>query len=212
MTRLDISFAVSELSRFMQQPGVQHQQALKRVFRYLSGTRDRGLTFCGTPDRKSVLVGYSDADWSNDPHTSKLISGLVFMLHDAAISWRSKSQEIVAMSTAEAELISASRAAQEALYLRTMLRDLGYEQTEPTTIFEDNDACIAMSKNPVQRDRCKHFDRRDNFLCDNVERGHVVLVRKGTKEMIADVLPKALAYLDHDRHVRHAMGVGNLPS
>eukprot|EP00961_Rhodomonas_salina_P079843 1073017-Rhodomonas_salina.1 len=77
------------------------------------------------------------------------------MLHGAAISWRSKSQEIVAMSTAEAELITASRAAQEleALYLRTMLSDLGYEQTEPTTIFKDNDACIAMSKNPVQRDK-----------------------------------------------------------
>eukprot|EP00961_Rhodomonas_salina_P135146 1818247-Rhodomonas_salina.1 len=72
------------------------------------------------------------------------------MLHCAAISWRS--QEIVAMSTAEAELITASCAAQEALYLRTMLLYLGYEQTEPTTIFKDNDACIAMSKNPVQRD------------------------------------------------------------
>eukprot|EP00961_Rhodomonas_salina_P238255 3220222-Rhodomonas_salina.1 len=91
------------------------------------------------------------------------------MLHGAAISWRSKSQEIVAMSTAEAEFIAASRAAQEALYLRTMLRDLGYEQTEPTTIFEDNNACIAMSKNPVQRDECKHFNRHDNFLRDNVE-------------------------------------------
>eukprot|EP00961_Rhodomonas_salina_P141343 1902960-Rhodomonas_salina.1 len=81
------------------------------------------------------------------------------------------------MSTAEAELIAASRGAQEALYLRTMLSDLGYEQTEPTTIFKDNDACITMSrsKNPVQRDKCKHFDHRDNFLRDNVERGHVVL-------------------------------------
>eukprot|EP00961_Rhodomonas_salina_P181494 2449582-Rhodomonas_salina.1 len=71
----------------MQRPGVQHQQALKRVFRYLSCTRDRGLTFCGTTDWKSVLVCYSDADWSTDPHTSKSISGLVFMLHGAAISW-----------------------------------------------------------------------------------------------------------------------------
>eukprot|EP00961_Rhodomonas_salina_P141957 1911277-Rhodomonas_salina.1 len=118
------------------------------------------------------------------------------------------------MSTAEAELVAAFRAAQEALYLRTMLRDLGYEQTEPTTImiFEDNDACIAMSNNPVQRDKCKYFNSRDNFLRDNVELGHVVLVCKGTKEMTADVLTKALAYLDHDRHVCHAMGVGNLPS
>eukprot|EP00961_Rhodomonas_salina_P272755 3685667-Rhodomonas_salina.1 len=134
------------------------------------------------------------------------------MLHSAAISWRSNSQEIVAMSTAEVELIAASCAAQEALYLCTMFSDLGYEQTEPTTIFKDNAACIAMSKNPVQRDKCKHFNSSDNFLCNNVQHRHVVLVSKGTKEMTADVLTKALVYLDHDCHVCHAMGVGNLPS
>eukprot|EP00961_Rhodomonas_salina_P066071 887651-Rhodomonas_salina.1 len=138
----------------MQNPGQEHLAALKRVFRYLSGTRSRGLIFHGNPDEKSVLMGYSDTDWSNDPATSKSVSGLVFMLHGAAISWHSKGQEVVAMSTAEAELIAASRAAQEALYLQHLLRDLGYEQVEATTIYEDNDACIAMSKHPVQRDKC----------------------------------------------------------
>lgn len=206
MTRLDISFVCSELSKFMQNPGQEHLAALKRVFRYLSGTRSRGLIFHGNPDEKSVLMGYSDADWSNDPATSKSVSRLVFMLHGAAISWRSKGQEVVAMSTAEAELIAASRAAQEALYLRHLLRDLGYEQVEATTIYEDNDACIAMSKHPVQRDKCRHFDSRDNFLHDLTAKGHVLLLRKGTKEMVADVLTKALARIDFKRHVSTAMG------
>eukprot|EP00961_Rhodomonas_salina_P160531 2161199-Rhodomonas_salina.1 len=81
MTQLDISFVCSELSKFMQNPGQEHLAALKRVFRYLSGTRSRGLIFHGNPDEESVLMGYSDADWSNDPATSKSVSGLVFMLH-----------------------------------------------------------------------------------------------------------------------------------
>lgn len=125
------------------------------MFWYISGTRDFSITYSsGDP---TIIVGYSDADWSN-AETSKSVSGLVFTLHGAAVSWRAKSQSMVSLSTAEAELMAAARAAQEAMYLRHLLQDLGYEQMEPTVIFEDNQACIAMLKNPTQHEWCRHID------------------------------------------------------
>eukprot|EP00961_Rhodomonas_salina_P197853 2669875-Rhodomonas_salina.1 len=111
MTRPDLSYAAGSLAKFMQKPGRKHAEALKRVFRYISGTRDYGITFrSGDP---TILVGYSDADWSN-AETSKSVSGMVFTLHGAAVSWRAKSQSAISLSTAEAELMAAARAAQEA--------------------------------------------------------------------------------------------------
>ncbi len=177
--------------------------ALKRVFRYLSGTRDRGLVYrAGGP---TVLYGYSDADWSNDDN-SRSVSGMVFMLHGAAVSWRAKTQPTVSLSTAEAELLAAGRAAQEALYLRHLLRDLGYEQMNPTVIYEDNQACIAMSKHPSQRERCRHIDRRDNFLSDLVEKRHVELQYLRTTDMAADMFTKGLPRPSHVKHADFVMG------
>ena len=102
--------------------------------------------------------------------------------------------------------MAAARAAQEALYLLHLLRDLGYEQLEPTVIYEDNDACIAMSKNPVLRDSCSHIDCRDNFLRELVEKRQIRLERKGTADMAADALTKALPKDPHEKHGVTMMG------
>eukprot|EP00961_Rhodomonas_salina_P113689 1529211-Rhodomonas_salina.1 len=111
MTRPDLSYTAGLLAKFMQKPGQKHAEALKRVFSYLSGTCGYGITFrSGDP---TILVGYSDADWRN-AKTSKSVSGMVFPLHGTAVSWRAKSQPTVSLSTAEAELMAAARAAQEA--------------------------------------------------------------------------------------------------
>jgi len=128
------------------------------------------------------------------------------MLNGRAISWRSKGQPIVAMSTAEAELIAASRAAQEAMYLRILLRDLGCEQINPTLIFEDNQACIAMSKEGANAERGRHIDRRDNQVRDLSGKGHVKLEYLNTDDMTADVLTKSLPKESHEKHVSFAMG------
>eukprot|EP00961_Rhodomonas_salina_P140938 1897123-Rhodomonas_salina.1 len=88
--------------------------------------------------------------------------------------------------------MAAARAAQEALYQCHLLRDLGYEQMAPTVIFKDNQACIAMSKHPSQRERCRHIDRLDNFISNQVEKGNVELQYMKTTDMTADIMTKAL--------------------
>lgn len=151
-------------------------------------------------------MGYSDSDWGNDIDTRRSVSGLVFLLHGAGVSWKSKMQPTVALSTAEAEYMAASQAAQEALYLRHLLCDLGYEQTGPTTIYEDNQGCIAMSKNPVMRDRCKHIDNCIHFLRELVESDDIIMEYEGTKDMTADVLTKPLPAEPYLKHTCRMMG------
>eukprot|EP00961_Rhodomonas_salina_P180898 2441558-Rhodomonas_salina.1 len=103
--------------------------------------------------------------------------------------------------------MAAARAAQEALYLRHLLCDLGYEQMAPTVIYEDNQACIAMSKHPTQRERCRHIDRQDNFISDQVDKGNVELQYLKTTDMTADIMTKALPRDAHLRHTRTLMGM-----
>ena len=138
-TRIDIAMAVSELSRFVSNPGEVHLEAAKRVFRYLKKTIHLGLTYRsstsipGQPDiPPNTLWGYVDSDWAGCPDSRKSTSAYVFMLNGAAISWRSKRQTTVALSTAEAEFISASAMVQEVIYLRKLLENLGFPQKEPT--------------------------------------------------------------------------------
>ncbi len=129
-TRPDISFAVSELSRFVSNPGKPHLEAAKRVFRYLKKTIGFGLAYRssvsipGMPEiLPNTLWGYVDSDWAGCPDSRRSTSGFVFMLNGAAISWCSKRQPTIALSTAEAEFISASAMVQEVIYLRWFSSD-----------------------------------------------------------------------------------------
>ena len=110
LTRPDIAFAVSELSRFVSNPGKPHLEAANRVFRYLKKTLSLGLVYRSSPSEMppNTLWGYVDSDWAGCPDSRRSTSGFVLMLNDAAISWRSKRQLTVALSSAEAEFISAS--------------------------------------------------------------------------------------------------------
>eukprot|EP00961_Rhodomonas_salina_P055946 750939-Rhodomonas_salina.1 len=156
MTRPDIAFATSELSRYMADPSRTHLQMAKWVLAYLKGSKERGLTFrSGDED---ILSGYSDSTWGNDPETRRSVSGYVFLLHGTAVSWKSKLENTVALSSTEAEYQAIARASQEAAYLRQLLSELGSPQLRPTVIYEDNEGCIAMVKNPVSREKAKHID------------------------------------------------------
>ena len=112
-SRPDIAFAVSELSRFVSSPGQNHMKAVKHLLRYLKGTQDLGLKFAkpkntGPMDRPNILWGFVDSDWAGCPDSRRSTSGYALMLNGAAISWKSKRQSVVALSTAEAEFIAAS--------------------------------------------------------------------------------------------------------
>ena len=120
-TRPDISSAVGVLSQFMPQPGTEHWAGIKRVFRYIKGTVDFGLKFVASDKGNFSLEGFADADWAGDVSPRKSTPGYVFRLGGATISWKSKRQPIVTLSSTEAEYVALCTAAQEAIWLRHLL-------------------------------------------------------------------------------------------
>jgi len=206
MTRPDIAFAVGELARFMINPGEIHMQAAKRVLRYLKGTQHWKVRFDGNADL--TLVGYSDSDWGGDLDTRRSTSGYVFKMCNAPVSSKSKQQKMVTISSTEAEYVAGSKAAQDAAYLRQILADLGFSQTEPTILYEDNEGCIAFSLNPGSRDRTRHIDIRYHDLRGRVANGTVRLVPCATGNMVADLFTKALPAPTHLKQCRELFYMG----
>ncbi|ODQ69604.1 hypothetical protein LIPSTDRAFT_32455, partial [Lipomyces starkeyi NRRL Y-11557] len=139
------------------------------------------------------LEGYCDANWAGDLDTTRSTSGYLFRITTGTITWNSKRQTSVALSTAEAEYMALSEAATEALYLRQLLRELHYSQLVPTVIYENNQSYISMAYNPTFHARSKHIDIRYHFIRERIESKEVALVHKPTEDMLADVFTKALA-------------------
>jgi hypothetical protein len=211
-TRPDIAYAVTALSQFCSQPTTQHQQAVKRVFRYLRGTIDHGITYRGAGNRNSMppLLGYCDSDWAEDINDRKSITGFAFLLGNAPVSWKSKKQPTQALSSVEAEYMAATEAAKEALFWKSFLTGVGYQITAPIRILSDNQGSIALSKNPGHHDRTKHIDVKHHFVRERVADGTITLEHVGTNDMAADVLTKALVRDKHN-HTTALLGIGGAP-
>ncbi|XP_046856233.1 secreted RxLR effector protein 161-like [Xenia sp. Carnegie-2017] len=179
-TRPDITQAVTTLAKFNTAPNEAHLTAVKRIFRYLKGTCKLSLQY----QKISIdLEGYSDADWASDTDDRRSTSGNVFIISGGAISWASKKQPTVALSTSESEYIALCYATQELVWLRQLMKDLQIDCTAATTIHEDNLGTIAISKNPVLHKRTKHIDIKHHFVREKY---------CPTKEMKADIFTKPL--------------------
>jgi hypothetical protein len=189
-TRPDICFVVNTLSQFMVEPRRLHWVAAKHVLRYLCGTVDYGLDYHRGDGVH--LVGYIDSDWAGCVSERKSTSGCFFGLGSAVVSWFSRKQKSVALSSAEAEYMAASQASCEALWLRKMLIGLFGVQLRHTVIYCDNQSFIKLSENLVFHDRSKHIEILYHFIRDYVQRGSVELQYISTEEQVADILTKAL--------------------
>eukprot|EP00253_Pinus_taeda_P027989 PITA_27989 len=189
-TRPDIMFDVSLISRFMERPKEAHWQATKRILRYVKGTKKFGILY--NVSEHSDLVGYTDSDWVGSVDDRKITSSYVFHMGSGAISWASKKQSIVALSTAEAKYVAATSATCQAVWMRRMLRSLGQEQAKEIVIFCDNSSAIALSKNSVFHKRTKHIDTRFHYIRELVSNGEIVLEHCRTQEQVADILTKPL--------------------
>jgi transposase InsO family protein len=200
-TRPDITYAVTALSQFCSKPTEEHWRAVKRVLRYLRGTMHYGLTYRGptSPNEPPSLTlrGYCDSDWAEDSIDRRSITGYAFLLSGAPISWASRKQSTVAHSSTEAEYMAVSDAAKEAVWWRSFLSSLGFNQSNATTILSDNQGSIKLSKNPENHRRTKHIDVRYHYIRECVSEGTVLLDYISTKEMAADVLTKPLGRLQH---------------
>uniref|UniRef100_A0AAV1UAD0 Uncharacterized protein n=1 Tax=Peronospora matthiolae TaxID=2874970 RepID=A0AAV1UAD0_9STRA len=167
-TRPDLAAAVGVPSQFASEPCPTHWQALKRVFRYVNGTRTHGIEFQASED--DSLQGYSDADWDGDIESRRSTSG--FIMNNSRIGWRRKKQRTVALSSTEAEYMALSEATQEAVWLRVFLCELGeMTSNQAVKIFEDDQGSIALAKNPEFHKRTKHIDIRYHFAREKVGEG-----------------------------------------
>jgi hypothetical protein len=204
-TRPDIAYAVTTLSQYSSNPGPEHWSACKRVFRYLSGTRSYGLVY-GNTREDIISVGYSDADYAANPDDRKSISGYAFMLGGAAHSWSSKKQTTVATSSTEAEYTALAHATRFAVWSRYLLDEIGYTQEEPTVIHEDNQAALALARDPQFHARSKHFDVQNHFIREKIENSTINPVYCTTEDQLADVFTKPLARPKHEKFTR-ALGL-----
>ncbi len=131
---------------------------MKRILRYLKGIKDLSIVYNGSLNRLITLEGYCDADWGGNQGSRHSTTGFIFKICGGAVLWNSKKQPTIALSSTEAEYMSATQAAKEAVWLRQLLKDMRYKQKGPTILHEDNQGCIMLSKNLVYHARTKHID------------------------------------------------------
>jgi hypothetical protein len=153
------------------------------------------------------LVGWSNSNWGEDPDTRRSVGGFVFDIAGGSISWSSKKQPTVTLSTVEAEYMAASNATKEVVWLRTLLEDLGYPPVAATVLHADNQGCIALARNPVAHTCAKHINIRHHFIRERVDRGEINLQYCSTRDMLADVFTKQLPR-DAFVKFRSELGVG----
>ena len=177
------------LSQFLENPGKVQWEAAKCVFRYLSGTKTTQLTYGG---KQHDLMGYTDADGAMQEHRH-VISGYTFLIDRGAISWSSKKQELVTLSTAEAEYVAATHSTKEAIWLRKLLGELLPEYTALTPFYCDNQAALKLAIEDNYHAHTKHIDVCYHFICQAAASGTIKLFYCQTEEMVADLLTKALS-------------------
>eukprot|EP00253_Pinus_taeda_P014283 PITA_14283 len=173
-TRPDISFALSYISRFMSAPKADHWIVAKRVLRYVRGTPDYGLLYTRSFD--PILGGYTDFDWAGSVDDRKSTTGYVFSLGSGAVTWTSKKQQVVAISSTEAEYQGAVKASCEAVCLQCLLADMHVSQAGPTPLFCDNQGVLKLAKDPVFHERTKHVENHCHYIRQLVEDGSIHLL------------------------------------
>ena len=210
-TRPDISYAVGLLSSYNANPRTRHFTAAKRVLRYLKKTKDLKLIYTGTGKNDSDLHGFVDSDWAKS-RDRKSIGGYAFMLGNAAISWSSKKQSLVAQSTKEAEYMAFNEASREALWLRQLLLDINNRGSQPdpeppaadtTVIYADNQGAIKHVNTEGITARTKHFDIYLKHARDLQQKEIVQFTYVQSAENTADILTKGLPVPSHRRHVKN---------
>lgn len=187
VTRPDISFSVNVVSRELENPKQSHWQTVKRIFRYLKGTIDVGLLY----SKNDNFEVYSDADFAGDLKTRKSTSGVVSMFANAAITWQSKKQQCVALSTTEAEYVSAALATKEIIWLKKLFDECSIVIPK-YTLFVDNMSAIKLVKNPEFHQRSKHIDVKYHFIRDSFQKGEIDVQFVKSEDQIADIFTKAL--------------------
>jgi hypothetical protein len=172
-TRTHICFAMNTFSQFMVESRQEHWVAAKQVLRYLRGIVEYGLRYLGDGELK--LQGYTNSYWASSAIDRKSNSWCCFSLGSVMISWFSRKQTSMALSSAEAEYMVASTTSCEAIWLRKLLASLFDQELDPTMIYYNNQSCIKLSENPAFHGRSKHIEIKYHFIGDKIQKGVVKL-------------------------------------
>uniref|UniRef100_A0A5S6QRU0 Reverse transcriptase Ty1/copia-type domain-containing protein n=1 Tax=Trichuris muris TaxID=70415 RepID=A0A5S6QRU0_TRIMR len=191
VSRPDITMAVGLLCRHVETPTLADWKSVKRVIRYLSGTKHVKLRLCSSTNLEPQC--YVDADWAGDKLDRKSTTGYVFKLGNCTISWASHKQSTVALSSTEAEYIAASHTCRELLWLRQLLQDLSMPADGPIVIFEDNQACIKLVDSNRCNARTKHIDVCHHHVRDLRIQDIITLRYCPSSDMLADIFTKPLS-------------------
>ena len=239
--RPDIGYAITLMSRFSSSPSEYHYSCLKNIARYLRATKTWGIRYArphrntstelkqtqssdytttdsSLPEypedvRQGKLIGFVDAAYANDLTKRRSTTGYAFTYSGGAIVYRSKTQSLTALSSTEAEFIAAVTAAKTAKYIRSILADLGFKETNPTPIYEDNKPTIDIVAASKPTERTRHIDIRFFAIQDWVHKSKdIVLIHIPGKINPADDLTKPLGRVLHERHARYIMGHYNAMS
>jgi protein associated with RNAse G/E len=203
-TRPDIAYSVSVLSHFMAKPLEIHWNAAKGVLRYLKGTIDYGIKYTDSFDVE--LTGYSDSDWAGNSDDRRSTTGYAFGIGSRIVSWSSKKQPTVSLSSIEAEYKALCEATCEVVWLRRLLQDVGEEQRKATIIKCDNQSSIKLAKNQVYHSRTKHVDTQFHFVRENMQSNDIALMYCNTSENVVDIFTKPLGKIKFELF-REMLGV-----
>jgi hypothetical protein len=196
-TRPDIAVAVSEVSKFLSNPGRRHWSAVKRIIRYLIGTKNLKLVLGG--QKSFRLTGFADADYARDTDSRKSRTGYLTQIGGSTITWKSKMQATTAGSTCEAEYYAINDLLKEIRYILPLCKEFGIEQELPITLNEDNQGTIAMSEKRLNNTRSKHIDVRYHIIREFIENGTIYIRYCPTEKQLADILTKPLSPGNHAR-------------
>lgn len=189
-TRPDLTYIVHILSQFMQTPLVAHWKAALRVVSYLKGTPDQGIFLRSDSDLS--LTVYCDSDYGACPRTRRSLSAYICYLGDSPISWKTKKQDTVSCSSAEAEYRAMAYTLREVKWLRELLATLGFNHSQPVMFHCDSQAAIHIAANPVFHERTKHIESDCHQVRDAVQDGTIQTFHISTTENVADLFTKAL--------------------
>nr|GEV86060.1 hypothetical protein [Tanacetum cinerariifolium] len=176
-------------ARYQSRPTEKHLKEVIRIFRYLRGTIDMGLWY--PKDSRFELTAFSDADHAGCIDTRKSTSGGIQFLGDKLVSWMSKKQDCTAMSSAEAEYVALYASCAQVMWMRTQLKDYGFNYNK-IPLYCDSQSAIAISCKPVHHSRTKHIHTRYHFIKEQVKNGIIELYFVRTEYQLADMFTKAL--------------------
>ncbi|KAK6143244.1 hypothetical protein DH2020_023592 [Rehmannia glutinosa] len=196
-TRSDILYTVGVVSRFMETPTSTHMKVAKRILRYLKCMLDFRMFYTSSDDY--TLKGFCDSEFAGDIDNRKTTSGFVFFMVDCAMSWCSKKQTIVTLSTCESEYVAATSCTCHSIWLRKLLKGLHLSQVEATEIRIDNKSAQALTRNPMFHDQRNNIDTRYHFIRECIANKEVELKFVKTQDQVTDIFTKPLKFEDFRR-------------